>query len=403
MASVKVLLNKCRIKKDGTYPLTFQVIHCRRKKLIYSPYHLCEENFDQAKGIAVNRRTKRVRKWKEINSYIKTTLSDFQNVIDRLDDKDEPYTIEELVESFKNNQTCCHVLPYMRKLVFSLKAEGRDGTSNSYKSTMYRLEHYLGKNAAFTFEEVTAKWLANFVSFLYKDGLCSSTVSFYVRVFRAIYNKAAAEGISGTNSEFVFRKLKLKTPVTTKRAIDLDVMQKVVHADVELNSSMDRARDVFMFSFYCRGMSFVDIVHLKYTDIIGNVIYYSRSKTKQPLRIKIEQPLMDIIEKYRNDSEYVLPILNPKKGVIYNQYRRGLRDVNDGLKKLSESLELTTKLTSYVARHTWATLAKKSGVDIPTISESLGHSSITTTNIYLAALDTSVIDDANSLVCNLLK
>lgn len=167
---------------------------------------------------------------------------------------------------------------------------------------------------------------------------------------------------------------------------------------------MDFARDIFMFSFYTRGMSFIDMAFLQKKDLRNGVLSYRRRKTGQLLTIKWEKPMQDIIGKYdTSGTPYLLPLITDSIKDSRTQYKNQAHRVNRNLKKIGELLGLATPLTSYVARHGWASIAKSKNIPVATISEAMGHDSETTTRIYLASLDTSVVDKANSLILKSLQ
>ena len=172
--------------------------------------------------------------------------------------------------------------------------------------------------------------------------------------------------------------------------------------DLSMKSSLDFARDMFMFSFYTRGMSFVDMAYLKKTDLQNGILTYCRRKTGQQRTVKWEKCMEEIIKKYpSNSSVYLLPIIK-EKGNERKQYDNALHLVNYRLKDLSGMLKLQRPLTMYVARHSWASAAKVRNVPLSVISEGMGHDSEKTTQIYLASLEASVVDKANKMILELL-
>lgn len=164
------------------------------------------------------------------------------------------------------------------------------------------------------------------------------------------------------------------------------------------------ARDLFMFSFYTRGMSFVDMVFLKKKDLQNGILSYRRNKTGQQLFIKWERPMQELVEKYDTaGTPYLLPIIRNNGVDEWRQYHNEVHRINRNLKKIGEQIGLGIPLTTYVARHAWASIAKSKNIALSVISEALGHDSEQTTRIYLASLDTSVIDKANSLILMAIK
>jgi integrase len=401
MTSIKVCLNTYRTTKSGTYPLVFQIIHRRRKKVLYSSYRLCSESFDEKKKQVVNRRGLCVPNADEINNYIASTVRSIELTLSFLAELENDFSVSDIVDLYNSGKDNSFVFVYMRKLIVSLKEEGKMGTGNAYQSTLNCLIRFWGEEKYLCFSNITVLWLNDFASWLRKSGLKTNTVNFYLRILRAVYNRASNEGISGINPFSPFRKVSFANVKTVKRAIDGDSINRIVDAKVGHDRRLELSRDLFLFSFYSRGMSFVDMAFLKYSNITNGTIYYFRSKTKQPIQVRIVEPLRKLIEKYRNEGEYVLPILSSGSKSLYNEYRSGLKRYNGYLKSLSSLLELKVPLTSYVARHSWATLARESGIPVSVISEGLGHSTEKITYTYLAALDPSVIDSANERIAAL--
>jgi len=398
MTSIKVRLYTYRANKKGTFPLVFQILHQREKRVIYSSYHLHEECFDKAHSRVVSRRREKVFNASEINDYIHNMVGQLETTINMLEDERENYSVADITELFRSHQNNSLVLIYMRKLIVQLKEEKRMSTLDSYQSTYNRLIRFIGKKEDLYFCDITPRWLNRFISSLQKSGLKENTINFYCRILRAVYNRAYNEGVTGTSYDSPFKKVSFGSTKTVKRAIDREAIRQIIHAKIENNKQLEIARDFFLFSLYCRGMSFVDMAYLKHTNIIDGVIYYNRRKTKQPMRVKIVPQLQNLIEKYRRDEEFVLPILSKGDKSLYNKYRSELRKTNKDLNKLSLLLGLEIPLTSYVARHSWATQAHKNGVPVSVISESLGHTSEKMTYIYLAALDPAVVDSANGKI-----
>jgi len=213
-----------------------------------------------------------------------------------------------------------------------------------------------------------------------------------------VYNRAWREEIPGAHFISPFRKIHIGTVRTAKRAVSKECILQIARERTFNDRQLNLARDLFLFSFYSRGMPFVDMAFLKYRNIEGDTIRYKRHKTGQPLSMNIVEPLRRLIEKYRNEGEYVLPILRNGSKTLYKQYQNALRRYNRMLGCLSMELHLPQPLTSYVARHSWATIAHNDGASVSVISEGLGHSSEKVTYTYLAALDPSVLNKVNERI-----
>jgi integrase len=169
--------------------------------------------------------------------------------------------------------------------------------------------------------------------------------------------------------------------------------------DLSSEPKLEFARDMFLFSFYTRGMSFIDMAYLKKRDLNGGVLAYRRRKTGQQLFIKWEQVMQDIVKKYEIEhSVFLLPIIRTGMSTERNQYLAAAHTVNRCLKDIGELIGLSLPLTTYVARHAWASIAKSKNIPLSVISEGMGHDSEKTTRIYLASLDSVAIDRANHLI-----
>ena len=234
-------------------------------------------------------------------------------------------------------------------------------------------------------------------NYLKSNGLIPNTISFYMRNLRAVYNRAVEKGITVQRNPF--RYVYTGVDKTVKRALSVSMIRKIRDLDLRNSPSMDYARDIFMFSFYTRGMSFVDMAYLKKKDLQHGVLSYRRQKTNQQLFIKWEKPMQQIIDKYDTSSTpYLLPIIKDVNSDARRQYHNASHLVNAKLKKIGVDLGLPLVLTSYVARHTWASVARSKNISLSVISEAMGHDSENTTRIYLASLDMSVIDKANEII-----
>jgi len=401
MTSVKVQLNKSRALNNKTYPLVFQIIHERKKRVLPTPYHFQECNFDPDKSLVVSRRSSRVLDVDKVNSQIEKQLLVLCDSIKRLEELNQKFTVDDIIVMHENRLDSCLVENYMNLLITQLNDEGRMGTMLAYQSTLNKVIAFQNGGEKLLFSNINVQWLNQFMSSLAKECVRPNTIAFYLRMLRAVYNRASKEGVAGLSAVSPFNSIQIKTTKTSKRAIDLISMQRIADTKFEKSKKLEFARDLFMFSYYCRGMPFVDIVNLKWENVTDTEIRYVRRKTKQPLSIRMTEPIYQLLEKYRSESELIFPILKNSEGSLYKQYRSALKLHNRHLKELGGSLDLQSPLTSYVARHSWATMAKRSGVPVSVISEGLGHSSEKITYTYLAALDRSVIDDANDSISNL--
>lgn len=282
------------------------------------------------------------------------------------------------------------------ELVKQLRQIGKNRTAERYMTVLNSFRRFLGENDVLP-EEVDSNLMVKYETFLKTRGICPNSSSYYMRGLRAIYNRAVEKELTVQRNPF--KHVYTGIDKTVKRAVPLKIIRQIRDLDLALSPTVDFARDIFMFSFYTRGMSFIDIAFLKKKDLQNGILSYRRHKTNQQLFIKWEKPMQEIIDKYDTSKTlYLLPIIKNMNADERRQYKNAAHLVNDKLRKLGEQLELPVPLTSYVARHAWASIAKSKNIPVSTISEAMGHDSETTTRIYLASLDTSVVDKANSLI-----
>lgn len=271
------------------------------------------------------------------------------------------------------------------------------GSAKGFLSTLRSIKRFMGTQII-EFNDIDYHFIKRYEEYLHNTNIKQNTVSFYLRNFRTIYNMAYNDGIE-MNDHNAFNKVKVKITKTVKRALKQDIIERISLMDLADKSELDKARDLFMFSFYTRGMSFVDIICLQHTDIVEDVIYYRRRKTDQYLEIAVTAPLRKLIDKYNTDPTYVLPFINESnQPTLYKKYQATYGNIYRNLRILQKKLHLNSPLTTYVARHSWATIAKEQGVSTTIISEGLGHSSEKTTQIYLKEFDRSVIDRVNERI-----
>ena len=249
---------------------------------------------------------------------------------------------------------------------------------------------------------ITSEVMENFEAWHKSRGVAPNSISFYTRILRAVYNRAVENDIIENRNPF--RHVYTGVDKTVKRALPLPVIKKIKALELSLSPALDFARDMFMMSFYLRGMSLIDMAFLKKTDLRYGYVSYRRQKTGQRLLIAWTKEMQKTLDKYpENTSEYLLPIIrNPGTNERYT-YRNVGYNINHNLKRVAMMVGLDFPLTLYVARHSWASAAKVKGIPLSVISEGLGHDSENTTRIYLDSLDTAVIDHANSLILKSLK
>ena len=222
-----------------------------------------------------------------------------------------------------------------------------------------------------------------------------------MRILRAVYNRAIEDEI--IENRRPFRRVYTGVEKTVKRALPISMIRRINSLDLSMNPDLQFARDIFILSFMLRGMSFIDMALLKKSDMHDGHITYRRRKTGQQLIIQWTKDMQHILDRYpENPSEYLLPIIKKSNSKLRYAYKNMGEKINLRLKKIAEMVGISIPLTMYVARHSWASIAKAEGIPLSLISEGLGHEKESTTRIYLSTLDTTLIDRANSMILKLL-
>ena len=293
------------------------------------------------------------------------------------------------------------IFVFMEDVASNLKSLGKIRTSETYKSSLDSFRKFR-KGKDLTFNKFNHEIMIEYEAYLKAKGISKNTSSFYMRTLRAVYNRAVNKGL--TLQKYPFKYVYTGIDRTRKRAVSVQTMKQIKSLDLSSEWKLDFERDMFLFSFYTRGMSFVDMSYLRKKDLSNGILTYRRHKTGQLLHIKWEACMQEIVNKYKNEqSTFLLPIINTDDAEEQRkQYIYSAHNINRCLKKIGAMLGLSLPLTMYVARHTWASIAKQKNVPISVISDGLGHDSELTTRIYLSSLDNIEIDKANKMIMRLL-
>lgn len=415
MATIKPVLNY-RPNKEGRHTLILQIIHNRRRGVVFSPYHLLPEEFDAQRGMVIaGNRTKAARaRAKEINDYIETQTAELHRTVRELEMSGEPFVARQVVAAYRRRGDRRYLRTFVLSLCDELERRGKHSTSTTYRSLLSAFERFAGGQDTHL-HGLTPVRLAEFEEYLKSIPLQRNTITFYMRILRAVYNKARRLGLV-EKKENPFEEVSFRIDKTRKRAIDADTLRRVAEADFGTRPWLALARDLLLFSFHARGMSFVDMAYLKREDVQEGVLRYTRRKTGQLFTVRVTPVLQELIDRYAACSPWVLPVMKecavgreqgitlpdlepdaPEK-VLYKRYREALTNYWYYLGVISEELDTGKRLSFNVARHTWASVARNRGIPLAVISQGLGHTSEKTTTIYLDDLSAREVDDANDIV-----
>lgn len=391
--TLKIKFRKSAIKnKEGV--LYFQLIHKRKVKQITTRFRLFSFEWDNRLSSVITSNANEERRlylqnMKERLELDIKTINQLINILEKRSD----YSINDFLEYYKDNFSNSFLFSFIDYRIKKLKSDNRLKTAAIYETVARSFSRFrCGEDIQI--EKIDSMLMQQYEAFLKCNNLSNNSISCYMRVLRAIYNQSVQKGLISSKSPFKYVYTGIDK--TVKRSVNIDIILKLSKLDLFGNSNLQQARDLFMFSFYMRGMSFIDMANLTKSNIKNGYIIYSRSKTKQTLTVKIEKCIEEIIERYQNLAidNYLLPIYNKSN---YN-YVSHLRTYNKRLSRLSLMLAIEKPLSSYISRHSWATIALRKGIPIQVISEGMGHENEKTTRIYLASLDQSVLDDANAQI-----
>lgn len=395
MATVNVMLDP-PVAGQGYGTIVYSVTHQCRTVRIGTSIRLAAEDWD-ASGCRVV-----AEGMQSLQDRIDSGLVRLRLIIKHLDGLRKDYSVDDIIYRYESGKECASVLSFMDARIAELTAAGRQGTARNYTRAKDSLARYLGGNDI-PFISLTADFVAGYALYLEKRGVVRNSVSFYMRILRAVYNSAVRHLL--VEQTYPFSDVYTGVDRTRKRAVGETVVSRLFRLDLSRSASLTLARDMFLFSYCTRGMAFVDMAYLRKDDIRGGSIHYIRRKTGQPLCVRMEPCIRQIVDRYADRSEvYVFPILkseDPEK--TYARYQVALNYYNRQLKQLGRMLHLDSGLTSYVARHSWATAARNHNIPVSVISAAMGHQSEKTTQIYLAMLEDSVIDSANQEIISCIK
>lgn len=406
MASLTFYLRPSR--RGEKYPgrLCLRVVHRRRSKTLSTPYRLTRQEFEslseeeEAEGLS------------DIRRYMRDVCKTFERVT--ASGSGNNYDADSLIRHFRYDSN--DMKGYGLHLAEELETAGQVRTARAYRSALKRLSAFTAKDGI-PFSDITPSLMEAFERQLKEEGLAPNTISFYMRNLRAVYHKALDEGLVEEGKKNPFRQVFTGFHKTKKRALDASLMQ-VFHnlkyhrwleqgdnpAGPQL-SALYKCWRLFTFCFHARGMCFVDMAYLRKDNIDGDVIRYYRKKTGGMIEVKITPVMQKLMDSFARDtagSPYVFPVITSIDKSLRLQYETGLCLQNRRLKQLAKEAGITVNLSTHVARHSWASIAKSSDMPLWVISEGLGHTSEKVTYTYLASLERSRLDIANEAVCALV-
>lgn len=409
MATVKVKFRPST-KQDAMGTVVYQIIHKRMMRQVKSEYKIYPSEWD-CESCTINCAGDNERKIQlaSIMRKLRSDVEKLNSIIAAYDQANGMYDAEDVIRNYRSWKPRNYndgFVDFCEKLIDRYSSLGRRSAVEKLRTTLNSFLRFLNEEDI-SMKEISVLLIEQYDSYLKENGKSLNTRSFYLRTLRAAYNTAVDEG--ATDQQNPFRKAYTGIAKTVKRALTFKEMQSVKRMELTDRPLYEEARDVFLLSFYMRGISLIDLAHLRKKDLNYGVITYRRHKTGQLITMKWEPCMNDIKNrlwsltgKTEKISPFLLPIIKvgqPEDANsadnIHRLYVNAFHMINRKLHSIGEEISLPIVLTTYVARHSWASIAKNRNIPLSVISEGLGHDNEKTTQIYLASLDNRIIDEAN--------
>ena len=397
--SVEAICFNYRPKRDNTYPIMLRLTKSGKRKYVSLGISVKEKDWDFKK----NQPKKSCPDREAIVKLISDKVSAYNSMIMELTAKQQEFTISSLVQIMENKIAVKTVSEMYDYLIDEFRRTDHLGTMSVYQQSKSSLTKF-NCTLDIPFSDIDCQWLDRYEKWLKGRNIKDTTISILFRTLRSVFNRALSMKLIRQDiypfSDFKVSKFDVRTK---KRAVSKEDVKKIMSLDLSGERQyMQLARDIFLFSYFGAGINFSDIALLRYCDISEGRIRYIRKKTGKEISFPLSDAGMEIIQRYSKpdatNEDYIFPILDRKihktEMQRKNRIHKVIGKVNPCLAEIGIMAGLETHLTTYVARHTFATVLKRSGVSIAIISESMGHSDIATTQIYLDSFENSQIDEA---------
>lgn len=322
-------------------------------------------------------------------------------IIAALDKSGDEYEVDDVVSRFHAPETIVGFLSFARKQIAYLSQIGKTRCAEHYSTSLNSFIRFNGEDEV-SFRDFSVSLVQRYEWYLRSLHLTPNSTSYYMRNLRAIYNKAVESGI--TEQAYPFRHVYTGIAKTVKRAISLPTVKALRSLDLRHDPQSELARDVFLFSLYTRGMAIIDVAYLRKSNLKDGTLTYRRRKTGQQLSIRWERQMQEIVNRHASkDTDFLFPLIDSGKPDSRKQFLCAYNRLRRHLLKIGQQLGLSEPLTFHRSRHSWASIAREHNIPLSVICEGMGHDSEKTTRIYLASLDTSIVDKANSEILELFE
>ena len=403
--TLTLILDTRRKRRDNSYPIILRLIHLQQSTSISTGFSVQKKYWDNIKKKIRNtyNGTSSVGR---INSILIKQRANSIDIINKLHDRGELsfLSLVEVKEKIAQKSKYDSFYLFGESLIDELTKSRRYGTARSYAGLLGIMMVFT-KEKDLKFNEVNYNFLKRFEQFhLSKKGNTLNGLASYLRVLRAIYNKGVKEGLIDGQA-YPFEKYRIKTTPTEKRAIDIKYIREIFELKLDKNQALYHYRNYFLLSYMLFGISFVDLAFLKIANIVDGRIRFQRKKTSKHYDIKLTDQINKILKIYtkgKSDTDFIFSII--KRDTLELQYKDvewARHRYNKGLKKIGELCGIEQRLTSYVSRHSFATQAMLQDIPLSAISSMLGHSKLSTTQIYLKSLPSEILDSYQERLNNI--
>jgi integrase/recombinase XerD len=397
MATIKIT-QRTKVLANGEYPIFLRITKDRKTKFISLKLSCDLSQWNETKSEF----RKNYSSYKQMNSALTDIRNRAEKIITDYLAKGEDIALDEFEELFLNfkGDKKISVKEFWDEHILDLNKSGRTGNAKVYKFSKNSFFKFL-KDKNVYFKDITPTVLSKYEVYLRANNNIDSGVSAKMRTIRALYNDAIRKGCaSKEHYPFTGYKISKLKESSNKRALSIEDVHKVINLNITEHPALIDSRNYFVFSYYARGMNFNDMMRLRWENIVDDKIIYVRSKTKARFIIKTLEPVQQILDYYKSQkraTKYVFPIILKEDSTPMElEYRkeRTIKKYNKDLKAIATICKIEGKITSYVARHSFATNLKQSGVSTDIISEAMGHQNLSITQVYLKELENDVIDSA---------
>jgi site-specific recombinase XerD len=398
MATIDVVLFTSKILKNGESPIMVRLIKDRKSKYISVGESCSKALWDDKKNLP----SKKHPLAKEMVIKIEKTKTEAKRLLMKLEDEQTDFSVEEFTKKLKNQSRKTTVIQFLDEVIADLVKADKIGNANVHKNLRNVLLRFRNQKD-FTFSELDGTFLRKFEQDFRERGVSEVSMSVHFRTLRALYNRAIKEDFAKKESDpFLDFKVSKFNTKTKKRAIKKEEILKIANLNIEKGTRLYNSQNAFMFSYYCYGINISDIIELEWTNLFpDDMLEYVRNKTGQEMKLKLLPPAKGILAYYRKfkTGDYIFPYLDKTvhktESQINNRVKKITKQINADLKTLAEMAKIETNLTTYVARHTFATVLKRNGVSNAKIGEMLGHGLEKTTTIYLDGFEKDDLYDAS--------